>query len=43
MLVFDDSLPGLAVRVSPKGKTFLAQYTIAGSRRRVPHRSVGRP
>ena len=36
MLVFDDSLPGLAVRVSPKGKTFLAQYTIDGTRRRVP-------
>jgi integrase len=36
MLVFDDSLPGLAVRVSAKGKTFLAQYTLDGTRRRVP-------
>ena len=36
-LVFDDALPGLAVRVTATGtKTFLAQYTIAGQRRRVP-------
>ena len=36
-LVFDDVLPGLAVRVSAGGaKAFLAQYTFAGSKRRVP-------
>ena len=36
-LVFDDALPGLAVRVSSNGaKAFLAQYTVAGSKRRVP-------
>ena len=36
-LVFDDALPGLAVRITAGGKkTFLAQYTIAGQRRRVP-------
>ena len=36
-LVFDDALPGLAVRVSAGGsKTFLAQYTKAGQKRRVP-------
>jgi integrase len=35
-LVFDDSLPGLAVRITPKGKSFLAQYTKGGVRRRVP-------
>ncbi len=36
-LVFDDALPGLGVRVSATGaKSFLAQYTIDGQRRRVP-------
>jgi integrase len=36
-LVFDDALPGLAVRVANNGhKAFLAQYTIQGTRRRVP-------
>ena len=36
-LVFDDSLPGLAVRITANGgKFFLAQYTVAGRRRRVP-------
>lgn len=36
-LVFDDSLPGLAVRISAAGaRSFLAQYTVAGKRRRVP-------
>ena len=36
-LVFDDALPGLAVRVTAAGgKSFLAQYTVAGQRRRVP-------
>ena len=36
-LVFDDTLPGLAVRVTVQGrKFFLAQYTVAGRRRRVP-------
>ena len=35
--MFDDALPGLAVRITSGGKkTFLAQYTIAGQRRRVP-------
>ena len=36
-LVFDDTLPGLAVRITAAGgKSFLAQYTVAGQRRRVP-------
>src|SRR5215217_7331003 len=36
-LVFDDAVPGLAVRVAAGGgKTFLAQYTQAGRKRRVP-------
>jgi len=36
-LVFDDALPGLAVRVTAQGrKFFLAQYTVASQRRRVP-------
>jgi len=36
-LVFDDALPGLAVRITAQGrKFFLAQYTVAGRRRRVP-------
>ncbi|HEY0204443.1 MAG TPA: site-specific integrase [Acetobacteraceae bacterium] len=36
-LVFDDTLPGLAVRITAGGrKFFLAQYTVAGQRRRVP-------
>lgn len=36
-LVFDDAVPGLAIRISASGKkTFLAQYTIAGEKRRVP-------
>ncbi len=36
-LVFDDEQPGLGVRVtSGGGKTYLAQYTVAGSKRRVP-------
>ncbi len=36
-LVFDDAVPGLAVRVMASGKrTFLAQYTVAGRKRRVP-------
>jgi integrase len=36
-LVFDDQTPGLAVRVSGAGgKVFLAQFTVHGTRRRVP-------
>lgn len=36
-LVFDDALPGLALRITAAGrKFFLAQYTIGGQRRRVP-------
>jgi integrase len=36
-LVFDDEQRGLGVRVtSGGGKTYLAQYTIAGSKRRIP-------
>jgi integrase len=36
MLVFDDEQKGLAVRVAAGGKSFLAQYTLAGEKRRVP-------
>ena len=36
MLVFDDEQKGLAVRVAAGGKSFLAQYTLAGQKRRVP-------
>jgi hypothetical protein len=36
-LVFDDTQRGLAVRVTASGgKTYLAQYTISGQKRRVP-------
>jgi len=36
-LVFDDAVPGLGVRIMASGKkTFLAQYTVAGRKRRVP-------
>jgi integrase len=36
-LVFDDGQRGLGVRVTKGGgKTYLAQYTIAGSKRRIP-------
>ena len=36
-LVFDDDQRGLGVRVTAGGgKTYLAQYTIAGSKRRIP-------
>ena len=36
-LVFDDDLPGLGLRIAAGGqKNFLAQYTIAGRKRRVP-------
>ena len=36
-LVFDDEQRGLGVRVTKGGgKTYLAQYTIAGSKRRIP-------
>jgi integrase len=36
-LVFDDDQAGLGVRVTASGgKTFLAQYTLAGAKRRVP-------
>lgn len=38
-LVFDDVTPGLGLRVSGTGKTFIAQYTISGRKRRV---SLGR-
>ena len=38
-MVFDDALPGLAVRITPKGKSFLVQYTKGGVRRRV---AIGR-
>ncbi len=35
--MFGDAVPGLAVRVAASGgKTFLAQYTQAGRKRRVP-------
>lgn len=41
MLVFDDEQRGLVVRVSANGsKSYLAQYTFAGSKRRVPLGSV---
>jgi len=37
MMVFDDKQAGLGVRVTASGrKTFLAQYTRAGARRRIP-------
>jgi Arm DNA-binding domain len=37
MLVFDDDQKGLAVRVTASGgKTYLAQYSHAGQKRRVP-------
>ncbi len=37
MLVFDDEQRGLAVRVTTGGgKTFLAQYTFRGQKRRIP-------
>ena len=37
MLVFDDEQRGLGVRVTAGGsKTFLAQYTLSGTKRRVP-------
>ena len=40
-LVFDDEQKGLAVRVTATGsKSYLAQYTIGGQRRRVPLGSV---
>ena len=35
-LYFDDEQRGLAVRVTGGGKTYLAQYTAAGRKRRVP-------
>jgi len=41
-LVFDDAQKGLAVRVTASGsKSYLAQYTFAGQRRRVPLGSCG--
>ena len=41
-LVFDDTQKGLAVRVTSNGsKSYLAQYTYAGQRRRVPLGSCG--
>ena len=37
MLVFDDEQKGLAVRVTASGgRTYLAQYSYAGEKRRVP-------
>ena len=36
VLIFDQVQRGLAVRVSARSKTFLCQYTFAGSKRRVP-------
>ncbi len=37
MMVFDAKQAGLGVRVTASGrKTFLAQYTLAGVRRRIP-------
>lgn len=37
MMAFDDKQAGLGVRVTASGrKTFLAQYTRAGARRRIP-------
>ena len=36
VLVFDDERRGLGVRVTASGKSYLAQYTIAGSKRRMP-------
>ncbi|PWB80659.1 MAG: DNA recombinase [Methylocystaceae bacterium] len=42
VLVFDDEQRGLAVRVTASGgKTFLAQYTFAGGKRRIPLGSCG--
>lgn len=35
-LVADDATPGLFVRVTPGGRSFLAQYVQAGVKRRVP-------
>ncbi len=36
-LVFDDAVPGLGLRISVKGaKAFVAQYTVAGAKRRLP-------
>jgi len=41
-LVFDDEQKGLAVRVTSSGsKSYLAQYTVAGQRKRVPLGSCG--
>jgi integrase len=37
MMVFDDDQPGLGVRVTAGGgRSFLAQYTLAGAKRRIP-------
>ncbi len=37
MMVFDEKQAGLGIRVTASGrKTFLAQYTHAGARRRIP-------
>ena len=36
MMVFDDEQTGLGVRVTASGRTFLAQYTFNGTKRRVP-------
>jgi Arm DNA-binding domain len=36
ILVFDEVQRGLAVRVTSGGKTYLAQYTFGGSKRRIP-------
>ena len=36
MLVFDDEPRGLAVRGTAGGKSYLAQYSFAGSKRRIP-------
>ncbi|KAF0113126.1 MAG: phage integrase family protein [Rhodospirillaceae bacterium] len=41
-MVFDDTQKGLAVRVMAKGsKSYIAQYTIGGQKRRVPLGSCG--